>query len=155
MIPIGKQCASGLSLLLSACRCFTSSAAHGRIGRPPSTPVPMSRNKFIPVLGAGAAVPAAGGAPPVPDAVTNAAAAPRGFCQIPERSGLPSGVLGAGALTSGCPLAVFAIRGVGYAAHCADSDVDVAAIIAVRHRALTNLFISGLPTCGWNLLESG
>src|SRR2546425_7725463 len=155
MIPIGKQCASGLSLLLSACRFFTSSAAHGRIGKPPWTPVPMSRNKFIPVLGAGAAVPAAGGAPPVPDAVSNAAAGPRGFCQIPERSGLPSGVRGAGAFTSGWPVAVFGTRGVGYAADCADSDVEIAARIAVNHTALANLFISALPICEGNLFKSG
>src|SRR5262249_47948101 len=139
MKPMGRQCASGLSLLPSACRFFTSSAAQGRMGRPACTPVPMSRNRFIPVSG-GRVTPGGGGAPPVPDAFSNAAGL-RGFSQIPERSGLPSEVRGAGPLTSGSPVALFGTRGVGYAGHCADDQVELAASAAVRQTALKNVFI--------------
>src|SRR5213593_2703533 len=151
MMPIGRQCASGLSLLSSACRFFTSSAAQDRMGRPPCTPVPMSRNRFIPVS-AGRVTPGGGGAPPVPDAFSNAAGL-RGFSQIPERSGLPSDVRGADPLRSGSPVAVFGTRSAGYAGHCADDQIALAASIAVRQTRLKNVFIRGLQEFGGASLE--
>src|SRR4029077_20307448 len=46
--PKGRQCASGLSLLLSSLRAFRSAAAHGVNGRPPGTVEPMSKNSLMP-----------------------------------------------------------------------------------------------------------
>src|SRR4029453_385518 len=120
MMPIGRQCASGLSLLLSPIRFFTSSAAHGWYGAPPSTCAPTFPNTNLPGGGAGgvddpAALPAprpcvggglspsmVGGAQPVHGAVSH----------TPDRSGLPSAVRGAGAFRSGFPSAVFGTPGV-------------------------------------------
>src|SRR2546428_11867089 len=79
--PIGRQCASGLSLLLSAMRCFTSSAAHGWYGAPPGTCAPILPNTD-PEGPAGGPVAATGGAgvPPTGGGPRAAAAtgAPRG-----------------------------------------------------------------------------
>src|SRR6185503_9060375 len=67
--PIGRQCASGLSLLLSAMRCFTNSAAHGWYGAPPGTCAPILPNTDpegpagTGAATGGAGVPAAGGVP--------------------------------------------------------------------------------------------
>src|SRR5580700_9106818 len=74
--PRGRQCASGLSLLLLSLRSFRSAAAQGVNGRPPGTVEPMSKNSLMPGgrgprptpptptdggPGAGAGVVAAGG----------------------------------------------------------------------------------------------
>ena len=69
--PIGRQCASGLSLLLLSCRSFLSAAAHGLIGRPPGTFWPTSRNIAIGgvpggATGAGCTAPAGRRAAPQP-----------------------------------------------------------------------------------------
>src|SRR5438876_5378095 len=92
--PIGRQCASGLSLLLSAIRCFTSSAAHGWYGAPPGSCAPILPNTDPegPVGGPGAAaggagVPAAGGA-----AARGGGSAPH----TPDKFGFPSAVRGGG-----------------------------------------------------------
>ena len=65
MKPIGRQCASGLSLLLSAMRFFTRAAALGCKGRPALNPAPTSRNVAAggpsAVVAAGAGGLAAGG----------------------------------------------------------------------------------------------
>src|SRR5207244_10739740 len=50
--------------------------------------------------------------------------------QIPERSGLPSGVLGAGAERFGFPSRVRGIPGVGWRSHCAKSETLVEIKIA-------------------------
>src|SRR5437016_7477450 len=50
--------------------------------------------------------------------------------QIPERSGLPSGVLGAGAERFGFPSGVRGIPGVGWRSHCAKSETLVEIKIA-------------------------
>src|SRR5438093_5269032 len=102
MNPIGRQRASGLSLLLSAMRCFRTPAAQGVSGRPSLNPTPTlpklasgisSSDTFG---GGGAAAPRPRPAPPVA----------HGFAQTPDRSGLPSAVLGAGAVRFGCPACV-------------------------------------------------
>src|SRR5258708_5365952 len=49
-MPIGRQCASGLSLLLSAIRFLTRSAAHGWYGAPPGVLLPMLPNGDPPPL---------------------------------------------------------------------------------------------------------
>src|SRR5262249_17258578 len=45
------------------------------------------------------------------------------LCQIPDRSGLPSVVRGAGAVRSGLPSAVRGVPGAGWSIHCAASGV--------------------------------
>src|SRR5437763_119039 len=49
---------------------------------------------------------------------------PLGVSQIPDRSGLPSGVLGVAAVRLGWPPAPRGMPGVGYEIHCADAEVD-------------------------------
>src|SRR6185295_12790691 len=77
-IPIGRQCASGLSLLLSAWRFVTSSFAHGWYGASPSGVLPPMLPKIFrakglpprprppcpPAAGAAGAAEAAGGGVP-------------------------------------------------------------------------------------------
>ena len=67
--------------------------------------------------------------------------------QIPERSGLPSGVRGAGAVRSGFPSAVFGTPAVARAGHCAKSpeDADARSIAAAAKSflRLTGPFIEG------------
>src|SRR3984893_18596085 len=107
MNPIGRQFASGLSLLLSAMRFFTSSAAHGCNGRPslntyPTVPKVASGTWSSETSGAAGAAPLA------------AVVGIRTFRHTPDRSGLPSVVLGVGAVAGvGGP--------AGYCDHCADS----------------------------------
>src|SRR5437016_6708905 len=112
MMPMGRQCASGLSLLLSAIRFFSRSAAHGVSGNPSLKVEPMFRNVASggPEEGWGG-----GGAPRCP------VGAPR---QTPEKSGLPSAVFGAGAARFGSPPGVLGTMDAGYGGHCAKSDGD-------------------------------
>src|SRR5215831_1597299 len=108
MLPIGRQCASGLSLLLSAMRFFTSSAAHGCSGKPSLMPAPTSRNVASGGVPGGGGGGGAGFAP--------CPRCPAGgllFCQIPERSGFPSAVLGAGAVRFGFPSGPLGTASVG------------------------------------------
>src|SRR5881396_788412 len=49
------------------------------------------------------------------------------LCQIPDKSGLPSAVRGAGAARLGLPSALRGVPGVGYFSHCAVSGVASAA----------------------------
>src|SRR3954452_6887642 len=95
MMPMGRQCASGLSLLLRALRLANSSAPYGDSGRPSLNVEPISRKV---AKGGAPAGLAGGGAPRCPTG------APR---HTPEKSGLPLGVRGAGAERSGSPLGVF------------------------------------------------
>src|SRR6185369_5116889 len=67
----------------------------------------MSQNWFDPNVG--------------PSPVVGGPATARKFSQIPERSGLPSAVRGAGAFRFGFPSAVFGTPGVGCSGHCAHS----------------------------------
>src|SRR5437867_12124958 len=106
MLPMGRQCASGLSLLLSAIRFFTTSAAHGCSGRPSLNPAPTSRNVATGGVPGGGGGGGGGGA-----GVAAAPCAPCPRCpagglmldQIPEKSGFPSAVLGGGPLRFGFP----------------------------------------------------
>src|SRR5712691_8169754 len=86
--PIGRQCASGLSLLLSAIRCFTRSAAHGWYGAPPGSCAPMLPNTDAdgPAGGPGAATGGAG----VPASGDAAARGGDSVCHTPDKFGFPS-----------------------------------------------------------------
>src|SRR5436190_12251293 len=115
--PIGRHHTSGLSLLLSAIRFFFSSAAQGCSGnwkpRPATSPNVESGMPSGVVVGAGGA-PARPRPPP-----------PTRF-QTPEKSILPSGVLGAGPSRTGLPSGVRGTPGVGYDGHCAPTAGDSA-----------------------------
>src|SRR5207247_7110648 len=54
-----------------------------------------------------------------------------GFLQIPVRSGLPSAVLGAGAVRFGFPLGRRGVFGSGTFTHCADAAPDMTRRIAI------------------------
>src|SRR6516162_3767681 len=103
MMPIGRQWASGLSLLLSAFRFATSSAAHGWYGALWSGMLAPIFPKTNPE-GSGGALrtggsSAAGRAPAVVRLLPAAGTHPvQGtVSQTPDRSGFPSGVRGGGA----------------------------------------------------------
>src|SRR5205814_8840240 len=53
---------------------------------------------------------------------------------IPEKSGLPSAVLGAGASRFGVPLVLRGTPALGYFSHCATTDVAIAQHSAVPAR---------------------
>src|SRR5438105_15163055 len=146
MRPIGRQCASGLSLPSSAMRCLRSAAAQGLSGKPPSRPQPMSQNWFA----LGGIVPSSSGAPAAPPTPASPAwPKPRALRQIPERSGLPSDVLGVGAARFGLPSGVLGARAVGYGGHWADSvgdETQNTAENAIAVDALRPAFTSSLPS---------
>src|SRR5678815_2183625 len=126
MIPIGRQFASGLSLLLFASRVFSSSAPNGVKGSPSLMFWPMLANAATGGPdGGGASAAAPRPRPPAP---------PR---HSPDRSGLPSAVFGAGAFMSGWPLASLGTFRVGYRVHCADVDAVSIISAAVRQPMLT------------------
>src|SRR5580658_4047951 len=113
MRPMGRQCASGLSLLFSDLRLFNRSAAQGLSGsRPSLNPAPMLKKVAAGGPsdagaggGGGGGAPSTGGTgggPPRPARPM----LPRLFSQIPERSGCPSAVLGAGPSSFGFPSGV-------------------------------------------------
>src|SRR5580700_8107683 len=130
MNPIGRQFASGLSLLLSAMRFFTSSAAHGCNGRPSLNPDPT-----LPKVASGTwSSETSGGAGAAPLA---GATGFRTFRHTPERSGLPSAVLGAEAVADGTGPA-------GYWGHCADRSAEVATMIPIEPAALSHMCMSSL-----------
>src|SRR5215218_4322864 len=126
MVPIGRQWASGLSLLLSAFRFFSTSAPQGVRGSPPLMLAPTSRNVASGGPSGGVGEAAAGGWPP-----GVAGGAPPPPRHRPERSGLPSAVLGAGAVRFGSPFGSRGTPGEGYDFHCANSDGDAVATIAI------------------------
>src|SRR5687767_9056076 len=121
VIPIGRQRASGLSLLLAASRCFLSSAAHGVYGRPPDMLAPSSKN----VATGGEFGSTGGGAAPRPRAPPPS---PRNRTQLPDRSGLPLAMRGTGASMRTWPLSSRGTPGAGYFGHCAASDTEPASI---------------------------
>src|SRR5688572_11656886 len=134
MMPIGKQCASGLSLLLPATRFFKISAPYGVNGAPPVIAPAISRKLATggPAGGAGGAASAPRPPGPPPRRAPPANGAPR---HRPDRSGLPSAVLGAGASTSTCPAAVFGTSGGIRLGHWADTDSPDEAKNAIRQTA--------------------
>src|SRR2546428_13560466 len=85
--PWGKQRPEGRSLLKFSCRSLYSASAHGWKGTG------------------------------IPSAATLFKYLPSGFLQIPVRSGLPSRVLGAGAVRLGLPAAVRGMFGKGTFTH--------------------------------------
>src|SRR5262245_51490938 len=99
MLPIGRQCASGLSLLLSAMRFFTSSAAHDWMGNPSGNPRPTLANVATGGVPGGGGGGGGAGAPPWP----RCPAGTLTFSQIPDKSGFPSAAFGAGAFMLGFP----------------------------------------------------
>src|SRR5260221_85543 len=139
MRPIGRQCASGLSLLFSALRAFTRSAAHGCSGRPSLKFAPTSRN----VVTGGPMENEGAGARSVPPPAGPSCPSPRSH--IPDRSGLPSVVRGAGAVKSDLPSGVLGTPAVGYGGHCAHTEGAMAATIATTPTAWNNAFISEPP----------
>src|SRR2546428_569747 len=111
MLPMGRQCASGLSLLLSAIRFFTTSAAHGCSGSPSLNPAPTSRNVATGGVPGGGGGGGGGGVAAAP--CPRCPAGGLMFDQIPERSGFPSAVLGAGPARLGMPSGPLGTPGVG------------------------------------------
>src|SRR6266581_862960 len=100
-------------------RRLTSSAAQGFNGRPSLNPEPLSRNDAGAIssrdtFGGGAAGGAAFAVPLPPRKLAGVwSTGVRTICQIPERSGLPSGVLGAGASRLSCPFGNLGTPDVG------------------------------------------
>ena len=132
MLPIGRHDASGLSLLLRA-MCFASrSFAYGVSGSPPVKPVWMSR-KFV-VGGVPGGGGGGGGAPRRPAAGLY----PR---HVPEKSGFPSGIRGAGAFRSGLPSAVNGVGNARYSCHCAETVIERAAESAAPARIFATGFM--------------
>src|SRR5690349_13341254 len=111
---MGRQWASGLSLLLSAWRFFTRSAAHGWYGAPPG--------QLLPMLPKGDPPPP----PPLPPRAAGGALGSRVISHTPERSGLPSAVRGAAAFASSFPSAPIGTPVAVYLGHCAATVVDAA-----------------------------
>src|SRR5438552_14266418 len=110
---MGRQCASGLSLLFSARRAFTRSEAQGSIGRPSLNPEPTFLNEAlggVPGGSSGGGAPLGGPPPLAPLGPPGPPGPPRPPAprrsQIPERSGWPSGALGAGASSFALPSGV-------------------------------------------------
>src|SRR5262245_27454042 len=71
----------------------------------------------------------------------------RPLSQMPERSGLPSAVRGAGAVRSGCPAAFRGTFGVRIAGHCAASSIGVIA----KTKTAIRTFIKFPPDPGSSL----
>src|SRR5215831_8244230 len=111
---MGRQFASGFSLLLSAIRCFFNSAAHGVKGKPSDILVPRSPNVAM------GGVPGGGGRGGVVFAPRpRPRPSPCARVQRPDKSGLPSAVLGAGASMFTWPLGRCGTAGLGRFSHCA------------------------------------
>src|SRR5713226_9901542 len=138
--PSGRQCASGLSLLFWETRCLRSSAAHGWNGSGSLRPVAIFQNWLTTGPGGPRPVDA-----PAPENDPSGPPSARKFSQIPERSGLPSAVLGAGAARSGVPAGVLGTPAVGYRGHWAQAVLGrtpgIAAATITIANALTKVFI--------------
>src|SRR4051812_29659586 len=119
-IPVGMHREFGSSRRLSAVRCFVTAAAHGRNGSPPFSAHPMSTNSWLTTM---SLQPSRGHG-----------RLSSGF-QMPDRSGLPSAVRGAGAARSTAPAVVLGTPAVGYFTHCADSGTAVAITTAAAASA--------------------
>src|SRR5262245_39316169 len=143
MNPIGKQCASGLSLLLSAFLFFIRSAAQGWNGKSSLKPRPALPNVAIGIPSggsggtAGAPAPAprcpAPRCPPPPPATR--------LLQMPDKSGLSFAILGVEPSGLGLPSAVLGTFDAGYAGHCAMTHGVVAVERATRKRVLSTILI--------------
>src|SRR5947207_10270168 len=103
--PPGRQRPDGSPPPNAARRAFTRSAAHVWYGKPLSRLKPMLTNScgtFMSWQPSGGQGLLSSGA------------------HMPEKSGLPSAVLGVGAFKSAFPAAVLGTPAVGYCSHCAD-----------------------------------
>src|SRR6185369_13504999 len=133
-MPIGRQFASGLSLLFVAIRAFFRSAAHGVKGSPPGIFAPRSkkvaRGGALGSGGNGADRGSTTTAPvaPAPRATTPATSCGRGsrspLTQLPERSGLPFAVRGGRASSCTRPCASRGTPGAAYFGHCASNVME-------------------------------
>src|SRR6185503_5450642 len=103
-MPPGRQRETGSSFPFCSVRDFLISAAHGWNGGPSLRLDPILRNS----LGTCISKQPSGGHPLFLSG-----------SQIPEKSGLPSGVLGVGASRFGDPLGNRGTPGVGYSSHWA------------------------------------
>src|SRR6266853_677559 len=113
--PTGRQCAVMESLPKSSVRCFTRACAHGW-----TSSGLRSATMLAPYLA-------------------------EILFHTPVRSGLPSGVRGAGAVRFGLPSAVRGIPGVRWCTHCAASGVTS----TVKMVAGVKIFIGPKPPCGY------
>src|SRR5207247_8382468 len=104
----------------AAARFFWSSAAHGWNGSPSLNPAPA-----LPPLTSGGRP---GGGP------FGSGSSYR--IQMPDKSGLPSAARGVGAVRSGFPSGPFGTPGIGYSGHCADSEGNRVATMAVNTAAV-------------------
>src|SRR5579862_2530255 len=114
---MGRQCASGLSLLLLAFRSAKTCCAHGLKGRPSLKFAPMLPK----VASGGASGSAGGGGAPLPWAPARPPPPRPARLHTPEKSGFPSGVRGVGAFMSTLPSDVLGSP-EEYLGHCANSE---------------------------------
>src|SRR6266853_5544 len=112
---MGRQWASGLSLLFPARRAFSRSAAHGCSGNPSF----ILAATFANVVSGGPAVNEGAGPGSVPPPAGPRRPSPR--IQLPEKSGLSWAVRGGGAVSCGLPSGVFGTPRAGYGGHWARS----------------------------------
>src|SRR5262245_38498895 len=138
MNPIGKQCASGLSLLWSAFLFFIRSAAQGWNGKSSLKPRPALPNVAIGIPSGGSGGTAGAPAPatrcPPPPPATR-------LPQMPDKSGLSFAILGVGLSRLGLPSAVLGTFGAGYAGHCAMTHGVVAVERTTKKRVLSTILI--------------
>src|SRR5579883_1992857 len=146
MMPNGRQWASGLSLLLSATRSRCSSAPQGVNGRPSWKDEPRFQNGLRRAAARKSSLDAAAPAGRVFRDAASTAPTGRETSQMPLRSGLPSAVLGVGALRFGFPSAVRGTPGVGYEGHWAISAEGIKAITMASAAVIRASYHStGLP----------
>ena len=121
-----------------------SSAAQGWNGNGSFMPKAMSQN-WPRMLGT---VPSGSGVPPAPPTPTLTLGVCRRKAHTPDRSGLPSDVLGAGAFRSTLPSGVRGAPAAGYAGHCPDRTGEKTMAIAMMAAAVRNIFMAILPPGG-------
>src|SRR5690349_430563 len=102
MIPSGRQCASGLSLLLLSTRWRCSSAAQGVKGRAAG----RAAHRFDVWLSRIASGVRGDVVTSRESPAFTGGCGPRTYCEAPEKSGLPSAVLGVGPFRSALPSGV-------------------------------------------------
>src|SRR5687767_4890567 len=126
MNPIGRQWERGLSLPSLGSRPFFSDSPYSVSGRPTPTHIPVADHTSGPgaLNGDLKGPPRRARMPPPPR-------------HVPERSGLPSAVLGVGAYQSGSPSAVRGTPGVGCVGHCSACVGQQTVNATVTHTAPT------------------
>src|SRR5215475_14106687 len=142
-MPMGRQCASGLSLLLSDIRFFTRSAAQGWYGAPPCVLLPILPNGDPPPPPPRPPRPAAGGG----------AFGSRVISHTPDKSGLPSDVFGTPAFASSFPSAPTGTPVGVYFGHCAITVVDAATTRLATASFVTDRTLGSITSCPPALLR--